>query len=175
MENNKNYCVYKHINLETNKTFYIGKGLKTRPYSKFHRNKYWNNIVNKFGYKIHIIKNNLTNVEACDLEYKLICLYKRYNLAEANLNTDYGIGGRLGRTDEDYELIGKKVSNKTKGTRAGEKNPNFNKEVTLQTRNKISRAKKGNRKGISQSKEHIINKANSKKKKNSKYQYWGDL
>ena len=65
--------VYRHIRLDNNSIFYIGMGKnKKRLYSKYSRNPYWKNIVNKAGFKAEIIKDNLTWEEACKLEIELI-------------------------------------------------------------------------------------------------------
>lgn len=154
----KKFYVYKHVKLDSNETFYVGKGIRDRAFSKFHRNKYWKNIVNKHGYKIVIIKNNLYEKEALLLEHKLICLYKRYNRAEANLNLDYGLGGRLGRTDEDYKLTGLKISKSIGDSRKGILNKNYGNKYSLESCEKISKALKGKRKGIKQSEDHINNR-----------------
>jgi len=51
--------VYKHIRLDTLEVFYIGIGKEIkRAYSKQRRNKYWNSIVSKHGYKVEIFKDN---------------------------------------------------------------------------------------------------------------------
>lgn len=72
-------CLYKHIRLDTNKVFYIGIGkTKTRAYSIYNRNKYWNNIVNNTQYKVEIIKDNISWEKACELEIYFIKKYKRF-------------------------------------------------------------------------------------------------
>jgi len=73
--------VYQHIRLDNNEVFYIGIGInKYRPLSKYRRNKYWHNIVNKCGYKSEIIYNNLTWKDAIEFEKFLIKLYGRKDL-----------------------------------------------------------------------------------------------
>jgi hypothetical protein len=48
--------IYKHIRKDTNEVFYIGIAKQSyRLYSKFGRNKHWNNIVNKVGFDAEII------------------------------------------------------------------------------------------------------------------------
>lgn len=79
--------VYRHIRLDKNQPFYIGIGSDSkynRAYSKNNRNNYWNNIVNKFDYRVDIIMDDLTWEEACDKEIELIELYGRIDL---NLGT----------------------------------------------------------------------------------------
>lgn len=72
-----NYCVYRHIRLDTNEVFYIGVGNLKRPYSLKSRNKYWNNITNITNYEIQILTKNLFREEACELEIILINYYGR--------------------------------------------------------------------------------------------------
>ena len=61
--------VYLHKRKDTNEIFYVGKGKNyLRAYSKHGRNKYWENIVNKYGYDIEIIYENISNEESILLE-----------------------------------------------------------------------------------------------------------
>jgi hypothetical protein len=79
------FYVYRHIRLDTNTPFYVGKGSKNRAWTTYSRNKYWHNIVNKFGYSIEIIKENLEENEALTWEINLISLYKQFGYCETNL------------------------------------------------------------------------------------------
>lgn len=64
-----NYYVYYHKRLKDNSIFYVGKGKGKRAYSKSMRNVHWQNIVNKdIGFIVEIIKENLTNKTALELE-----------------------------------------------------------------------------------------------------------
>ena len=62
--NNKNkkydesrvYYVYKHVRLDNNTCFYIGKGKEGR-LNVPKRNDFHDNICNRHGYKVEIIKN----------------------------------------------------------------------------------------------------------------------
>lgn len=74
-----------HTTLDTKEIFYIGKGLPTRPNEKARRNNYWKNIVNKHGYEIQILKSELTEDEAFELELALTKELKAINLCKANL------------------------------------------------------------------------------------------
>ena len=84
MIKNKFY-IYRHIRLDINTPFYIGKGFGRQAFVKTGRNEYWNRIVNKYNYKIEIIIDNLTENEAWDKEKLFIKLYKTFNLCEANI------------------------------------------------------------------------------------------
>lgn len=68
------YYVYEHIRLDNNTCFYIGKGHGKRCNNKS-RNEHHDRIVNKVGMKVKIIKDNLSEDEAYQLERELICHY----------------------------------------------------------------------------------------------------
>jgi len=90
-------CVYKHIRIDTNDVFYIGIG-KTlnRAYSKYNRNKYWKNIVNKNNgvFLIELLHTDLTWEEACQKERQYIRQYGRSDICSGTLCnlTDGGEG-----------------------------------------------------------------------------------
>ena len=73
MENNENreFYVYKHIRLDNNTCFYVGKGKGNRKDIPS-RNKHHDNICKRYGYAIVIIKDNLTEEEAFELEREII-------------------------------------------------------------------------------------------------------
>lgn len=76
----KKYCVYRHIRLDTNKTFYIGVSTNIRrPYNQYDRSQFWKNIISKSNYEVQILTTNLTKEEACELEIILISYYGRIN------------------------------------------------------------------------------------------------
>jgi hypothetical protein len=91
----KEIVVYKHLRNDTNEVFYVGIGLSTRPYSLRDRNKYWRNIVNKVGYTIEIVMENLDWETACKEEISLIAKYGRKDNNTGILvnMTDGGQGG----------------------------------------------------------------------------------
>jgi len=47
IKQNNNFIVYIHIRPDINEPFYVGKGIPKRDKSKYGRNQYWHNIVNK--------------------------------------------------------------------------------------------------------------------------------
>ena len=79
MENNENkeydksriYYVYKHIRLDNNTCFYVGKGKGNRKDVPA-RNPHHDNICNRYGYKVEIIKDGLNEEEAFNLETEVI-------------------------------------------------------------------------------------------------------
>ena len=80
-----NQVVYIHTRKDKpGHVFYVGEGNAKRPYSKT-RNSYWHKIVKNHGYKVHIIKTNLTVEESVNLEIKLTLAYKSIGMAEACL------------------------------------------------------------------------------------------
>lgn len=109
------YYVYQHKRLKDNSIFYIGKGKGERFNSDVGRNQYWNRIVRKDGgFKAEIVKDCLTNEEACQLEIKLINeigIDNLSNLAEG------GNGGntRKGFTEDEYQQWLKNKSEAQRG------------------------------------------------------------
>lgn len=72
--------IYLHKKKDTETVFYVGIGstLK-RAYEKINRNKYWKNIVSKYGYDIHITHKDICWEEACSIEKYLIDFYRKIN------------------------------------------------------------------------------------------------
>jgi len=107
--------VYRHLK-PCGEVFYIGIGVsKKRAYSKHGRNKHWINTVNKYGYEIQILTNNIDYEFAKEIEVNLISYYGRKDLNFGKLvnMTDGGDGATLapvivGRTEigtsGEYEL-----------------------------------------------------------------------
>ena len=130
--------IYKHIRKDTNEVFYIGIAKQSyRLYSKFGRNKYWNNIVNKVGYYAEIIEDNLTWEDACKMETFWINKYGRADLNEGNLvNMTNGGEGTIGRifSKEHRDKIG----NAHKGKQWALGRPH-----SEETKQKISESNKG--------------------------------
>lgn len=75
-----NYCVYFHKSNKSGEVFYVGKGRPNRPYENRNRSKDWYNFVKESnGFTADIVKSNLTNKEASELESSIIKSGK-YNL-----------------------------------------------------------------------------------------------
>lgn len=146
--------VYKHIRKDTNEVFYIGIG-KTikRAYSSANRNKYWHNIVNKCGYEVEIIKENLSKEEAIQMEIDLIKNYGRLDLKEGSLvNLTNGGDGISSVSLEVVEKILKsrswyKHSDKTKEKlsiqKKGKPNGQLGLKRSTETKEKMSKAQMG--------------------------------
>jgi hypothetical protein len=72
--------VYRHIK-PCGEVFYIGIGFsKKRAYSKYGRNKHWNNVVNKYGYEVEILTDKVDYEFAKEIEKNLISYYGRKDL-----------------------------------------------------------------------------------------------
>lgn len=83
------YYLYRHTRLDNNQPFYIGIGskhLKTnglfinynRAMCAYGRNKHWNNIVNKYNYKVEILLESDDYEFIKQKEIEFIALYGRY-------------------------------------------------------------------------------------------------
>lgn len=86
--------VYRHLK-PCGEVFYIGIGVsKKRAYSKYGRNKHWSNTVNKYGYEVQILTNNIDYEFAKEIEKNLILHYGRkdLNLGKLVNMTDGGEG-----------------------------------------------------------------------------------
>lgn len=142
---------YYHQRNDTQEIFYVGIGEPTRPYEEDSRNFHWRNVVEKFGYKVILVKENITWEEACEWEKSEIKRIGRRDLRLGPLvnMTDGGEGTQgviiteerkqnvsegTKRAMQDPELRqklrDKKVgfipwNNGLKGIFVGEENPNF--------------------------------------------------
>lgn len=107
---NKSFYVYLHLRCDNNEPFYVGKGTKNRAYDKGNRNKHWHNVVNKHGYKVEILFDNLENKESGLLEIDAILELKYFGYKLVNYTN--GGEGKLGyKTSEETK---RKISEKTK-------------------------------------------------------------
>jgi hypothetical protein len=118
LNNNEKLCyIYKHIRLDTNEVFYIGKGTNVdgkyaRAYSDNRTNPHWHNVVNKHGYDVEIIIDNISEKEAFNLEQYYISFYGRRDKGTGTLVnlTDGGEGG-LGHIKSDESMNRTKKTN----------------------------------------------------------------
>lgn len=82
---NNNFIVYIHIRPDINEPFYVGKGIPKRDKSKYGRNQYWHNIVNKNNgvFESKILFEGLSEEEALlkEREIELDLRNKGYILA----------------------------------------------------------------------------------------------
>lgn len=97
----KQFYVYAYYLKSTNHIFHIGKGTGNRYKNTSNsRNQYFKNIINKYkdDVDVKILKDNLTEQEAWDLEKELIKKYKNLGQCETNLH-EGGCGGNTGNYD----------------------------------------------------------------------------
>lgn len=93
--------VYRHIRLDKNEPFYIGIGVddlgRRARDNKARRSKWWNRIVEKHGYEIHILFEDVSIEFAKEKEKEFIALYGRLDLGTGTLcnltNGGDGING----------------------------------------------------------------------------------
>ena len=157
--------LYQHIK-PNGEIFYIGIGkCEKRAYNKFNRNRHWKNIVNKYGYVVEILYNNLTIKEAKQLEVYLIKYYGRKDLKTGVLcNMTDGGEGTYGRITSKESNI--KRSNSMKGRTFSKEHKlklslaHKDRVVSEETKLKMSKSKKGcvsYNKGCKLSEEHKNN------------------
>lgn len=90
--------VYRHIRLDKNEPFYIGIGSddlgRRANDKKARRSKWWNRIVNKCGYEVQILFEDVSIEFAKEKEKEFIALYGRLDLGTGTLCnlTDGGDG-----------------------------------------------------------------------------------
>jgi len=134
----KKYYIYFHINPVTKEVFYIGKGYGNRAYFKRRRNKFWNNIINKYGDPIIIIvKKNISEKYAFILEKTYIKLFGRRNLNEGML-VNLTDGGE-GLSGFKHSCESKKLISESKK----ENTYNLGKKHTEESKKKMSKSSIG--------------------------------
>ena len=168
------YYVYIYWRLDTNEPFYVGKGKGNRwkNIGDTRRNKHFLNIVNKAPTFVEIFKDNLTEEQAhgieCWLINELVFKYgfsidipNNRSIEKGNhlVNCTWGGEGTSGinpyenKTEEELNLIKKKISEGNKGRFIGELNPMYGKnpldymteEAKEKRAKKISEANKGHK------------------------------
>ena len=152
--------LYRHIRLDTNTPFYVGIGQdEKRAYTKKDRNKYWHSIVQKHGYKVHIMLDDLSWEEAQQKEREFIQLYGR---------KDLGKGGLVNMTDGGEGILGLKHTTKTKvkmrKPKSEEHKAKISAALTGKPKSEEHKLKVGSAfKGKKLSEEHIANREASRK------------
>jgi predicted regulator of amino acid metabolism with ACT domain len=80
------FYVYLHKRPIDGSVFYVGKGCGNRAYVSRERNKHWKHVVEKYnGFDVEIVKENLTEQDAFNLEKELILHYGLANLTNQTL------------------------------------------------------------------------------------------
>lgn len=159
----KNSCIYVLLDPRPNKNrvFYVGKSTSQRVKTRFNEHRtlsrggslYKDNKIKSiqndgFNIEYKVIKENLSEEEAFDLEVKLIKILKYLCGFELTNGNDGGKGGLLGRKHTE------EMKNELTKQRTADKNPMFgkipwNKGVapSEETKNKIKEARKNQRNG----------------------------
>jgi len=95
------YYVYVHLNPNTKEVFYVGIGKGNRAWNQWAgRNKFWENYVNKYGFEVELISENLTRKQAEKIEISLIADLGRRQIDEGGtlVNRSSGGEGSIGYT-----------------------------------------------------------------------------
>ena len=174
---NREFYVYVHIRKDNNTVFYVGKGTKNRAYD-LDRGNFHNGVRDKYGCRVEIIKDGLTESQAFRLESKMIKYYV--------ITLGYGIpiDGYRDYSNNKYltnftwggeGTSGHKRSEESKEKMRGEKNPMFGKNLyankTPEEIEKIKRKISEKAKGRKHSEEQ--NKKISEAMKGEKNGMWG--
>lgn len=119
----RTYYIYRHIRLDKNEPFYIGRGVvyrdcgpgtrQERAYSKYGRNKIWGRIVAKTPYSVDILYETTDPDEILKKEVEFIKLYGRKDLKTGTLcNLTDGGDGVLNQNIEALRLgVEKRITN----------------------------------------------------------------
>jgi hypothetical protein len=144
--------VYLHKKKGTDSVFYIGVGKnKYRASSRAGRNKYWHNTVQKYGYDIEIIYENISIETALQKEKQLISYYGRDKLVNLTDGGEYYSFWKDKKLKESHK---KSISESLKGrTFSDEHKINLKGPKSKKHKENISKG----RKGIKFSKEHLKN------------------
>lgn len=117
----RNKCVYIHT-LNSGRIFYIGIGSKRRAYSRYSRNRHWNNIVDDHkDYKVHVILEGLSSSEACAFEIFLISHVGLENLANISIGGEASAQGMKHSEETKFKM----------SINSAARNPEFKKKLSL--------------------------------------------
>ena len=88
------YYVYTHLNPTTKEVFYVGIGKGNRAWNQSAgRNKFWDSYVNKYGFEVEIVAENLTRNQAGKIEIELIAHLGRRQIDEGGTLVNRSSGG----------------------------------------------------------------------------------
>ena len=109
------YYVYLHRRGTDNEVFYVGKGKGRRAWHTWGRNKHWRNSVDKHGFFVDIVVDDLQEWYAFELETQLIDYYGRKDQGYGILVNKVAGGSGVGYTaglpiTEEREKQSRKVS-----------------------------------------------------------------
>lgn len=138
------YYVYEWFIVDTLEVFYVGKGTGNRRFELHNRNEYFNNVYNKHRCAVRIVKQGLTNEQACCEEIERIAIMKVKGWAKCNLNS-----GGTGFSEGSLNPIHKRIGNENYINPfsvlkfVGKENHFFGKKHSEDTLKKISEGRKG--------------------------------
>lgn len=140
----KRFYVYEWYIKETGEIFYVGKGTGNRRNETHNRNKYFNNVYNKYECRNRIVKDNITNEQACELEKKTIEYYWSIEEAKCNL-TPGGTGFAEGSLNPIHDRVNSPgyINPFSVIKFEGEDNHFYGKKHSEETKRKISESRKG--------------------------------
>jgi len=144
---------YKHWTCENvPRCFYVGKGLKTRPYSKC-RSKKWYDVVERYGLFIEVCVGPLHDHSVIQWEKQNIAMMKTYSTNYHIINDDiccnFTFGGDGVAGKRVSRSTRQKISNSHKGkilsdeTRKKIRNQLKGRKLSDETRKKMSNSRKG--------------------------------
>lgn len=93
------FYVYVHKRKTDSLVFYVGKGQTDRAWATKGRSRYWNNVVNKHGHDVIIVKGDMD--ECCAHTYEKYLIYKYRSLGKPLVNLTDGGEGNVGWTQSD--------------------------------------------------------------------------
>lgn len=113
----REHYVYTHLNPKTKEVFYVGIGKGNRAWNQWaRRSKFWDNYVNKHGFEVELIAENLTRNQAGKIETKLIAELGRRQIDEGGTLVNRSTGGDGGSVGYTHtEEFKQKLSEDRKG------------------------------------------------------------
>lgn len=130
------YYVYVHLNPKTKEIFYVGIGKGNRAWNQWAgRNKFWENYVNKHGFEVELISENLTRKQAEKIEISLIAELGRRQIDEGGTLVNRSSGGEGSTGYTHTEEFKQKLSEDRKG-----KCTRKERQLSKETKEKISKS-----------------------------------
>ena len=131
------YYVYTHLNPQTKEIFYVGIGKGNRAWNQWAgRNKFWENYVNKYGFEVEIVAENITRNKAGKIEIELIAHLGRRQIEEGGTLVNRSLGGDGGSVGYTHtEEYKQKLSKERKGI--------IKKPLSKEAKDKLSKALTG--------------------------------
>ena len=141
------FYVYLYIIIDTDEIFYVGKGKGNRAWTG-KRNKFCEDMKNTHDWKVVILKDNLSEREAFDLEIESIAKYKNcHRLTNQTVGGDGASGYKMtseqkARISEssklkwqDKDFRNKQIYNRQYGVY---QSPEFRKKLSLVTKGELN-------------------------------------